>query len=265
MKPIVLVLLVAAFLFAGLLGAGLLLWFGPAEIHGAQGSAPAFADPRPAPQSGEHRSSEIESLRAELAMLRGHVDELESEMARLKGDAGRRPVEPAPERAATSPLPADGAATFTPQDRQVVLDVLASVREEEQQRREQERLERDEQWGTDRAAEIAKELGLSLADQHTLADHLVAASQKRNELMDQARQDGFDPAAMRDGFLALRDWNDEQLDVLFGPETSDQIQRYERERRDAPGFGGFFRGGDRGDRGGPGGRPIPPPQPPGGG
>jgi len=57
------------------------------------------------------------------------------------------------------------------------------------------------------------------------------------------REDGFDPATMRDSFMELREWNDEQLETLFGAGLAEQIQGLERQSR------GFGRGGGGGGRG----------------
>lgn len=246
MKPVVLILAVLA---ACTLGAGtvLLLWILPVGSTSSGPQPMRVAAPAGSSPTADPHGDRFVTLEAEVAMLGQQVVALQDELDRLRLEGTRRPVTAEQVAAAERSLgQAAGAdASFTSAEREAVVEILAAVRAEEEEQRILERREREEERVNERAAEIAKELGLSLADQDTLGVHLLNAVEKRNEIMSQAREEGFDPRSMRESWEGLRDWNNEQLQTLFGPDLGDQIQRAERDLR-----GGFGRGGERGpDRG----------------
>jgi len=239
MKPIVLIFAALSLGLLALLLTGSYLWFAPASLQEQAGLQPAS---RVAAAPSEDQAHAMQALEAQVLMVSERVAQLEAQLDELSRASARRPAE-VEVAASTAPAPVAAGLGITPADREAVVEILASVRAEEQAARDEERRLRDEERVAERAAEIAKELGLSLADQHTLGEHMLTAASKRSELMAGMREDGFDPATMRDSFMELREWNDEQLETLFGAGLAEQIQGLERQSR------GFGRGGGGGGRG----------------
>lgn len=243
MKLNVLVMsVVSAVLFGGLLmGLFVYLWVTPAGEFERVSSGPSVAAAPPV-----EPDREVETLQAQLAMVSHRLGQLEEQLDQLSSASARRSVLPLEaSNASTDGTEAAAAIGLTADDREAVVEILASVRAEEQRLRSEERLAREEERAAERAAEIAKELGLSHADEVALGDHLVAAAEKRNELMTQMREGNLDRTAIGEGFMEQREWSNEQLEILFGESLAGQIQQLERDNRGGfRGFGG--RGGTEG-------------------
>ena len=253
MKPIavVLVVLLAAFTAAAATAVGLsYLHFdgGPTES--------TYAEPIPAGPAAVVDATQFESLGAQLTMIGDRLATLEREVGDLRAAAAREPALADIEPAVTEPLAA-AELEYTEEQREVIAQIMDEVRAEEQKERDEQRRQREEDQILERADRIARELGLSVGDQKALADHMTLAMVKRGEIMDRAREEGFDRETMRSDFMELRDWSDQALIDTFGEDLAGQIQdldRSGRERGRGPGGFGGGGGGGSGDDGGGGGR-----------
>jgi hypothetical protein len=241
MKPL---LLACVLLTALAIGAG-------AALVGSS----VLCDPedRPDPLAGPDRAQpveapigpELEGLRAEIAMLSGRLAKVQDELGRLRDAADRTPVQPAS-------LESSGAAAkveIPPIQRQAVLQILEEERQREEDEREAQRQERELRAIENRAGRVAKELGMSPADERRLVELMVIETQKRDELISQVRDGGFDRDTMRQSMQELQRWRTDELAKSFGPSLAQQIGELGADW----GGGGRRRGGNFGLGGGPGG------------
>jgi hypothetical protein len=259
MKPIAIVLIVfsAALCAAGAAVVGLVFWTTPAGFERElEPSAPA-----PVQRAAENPADG--ALAAQLDRLGERLGALEDEVRRLRDVAAREPVAAIDD--GTDPERLAAAFEITPEQREVIEKVLADVRAAEEAERDERRLRREEDEILERAERVAKEIGLSAADQKTLADHYSVAAVRRRELLERAREDGWDRTTIRDDFIQLRDWSEQAMVDVFGADLARQIQEADRSSRfggraGPDGFGrgrnegGGGRGNESGEGGGGGGR-----------
>ena len=178
-------------------------------------------------------STQVADLRDDLARLTVTVRNLQAEVESLRSASTRETVATQPEVAAVTPQ-----SVSRDQLEQSVRDVLAAERQAEQQKAEVERIERDKQAATRMAERVGERLSLAPADTTRLATHLIAAQDKRNALMQQMRDSGFDRDDMRSSFEELRTWNNTELTRLFGADVGGQIAEQTNNMGGRGGFGG---------------------------
>jgi len=179
-------------------------------------------------------STQMADLRDDLARLTATVRSLQAEVENLRSASTRETMSAEPVVAAVEPQ------QLVRQDQleQSVRDVMAAERQAEQQKAEADRIERDRQAATRMAERVGQRLSLAPADTTRLAAHLVDAQDKRNALMEQMRDSGFDRDAMRTSFEDLRTWNNNELVRLFGPDVGGQIAEQTNNMGGRGGFGG---------------------------
>ena len=224
-------LLPAAFA-GGLLGAILVavpvfLYLGSAQDPGqTPGRTVGPEAPSAAPAPGEDPL-----LREELTMLADRVEDLSAELDMLRGDLSRRPAPGALDSEQVVLAAAAEQAQFTEEQRAAISDILARAREQEAELRASERAAREEQLVLDRAGRIAEQLALSIGDETALADHLRTEADRRREIIDRSRAEDYDRDLLRDEFVALRDWSEQNLIDTFGADLAGQIRAAERNTR----------------------------------
>jgi hypothetical protein len=211
--------------------------------------------------SGEARPAAPAPGSAEVVALTERVGELErlivglrAEVARLSEDRQRTAVASPAGSESLEPAPVEGGA-FTATQRQAIVEVIEADRIRREEEREAEEARRAEQRILDRAAAVARELGLGVADEKRLGDLMIAGAAKRDELFQAMREGDFGEDArtrMRESFTALRDSYQADLNSAFGADLAKQIL----ERTDLGGGrrGGDFMGGGPGFGGDGGGR-----------
>ena len=214
----------------------------PTRMEVAALDQPATVEPSQA-GAAPGASTQVADLRDELARLTVTVRNLQSEVESLRSAATRETMSAEPEVAAVQPQ-----AINRDQLEQSVRDVLAAERQAEQQKAETERIERDRQAATRMAERVGERLSLAPADTTRLANHLIAAQDKRNALMQQMRDSGFDRDDMRSSFEELRTWNNTELVRLFGADVGGQIAEQTNNMGGRGGFGGGFGGPGGGGR-----------------
>lgn len=207
---------------------------------------PRLVEAKSEPAVDGDSSLELRAAQDRLAMMSARLDALTLELETLRNAAHREP-------AAVAALPMDdlvsaaAAGSVTPQQRDMVLAVLAEERAREAAEREAKRAQDDVEQAKRRAARVAKDLSLSPGDEVRLAELMVEGNKKRQEMFEPMRNGGFDRDTARAQFESYRTWQTEQYTQAFGASIADQILANEVERM---GFGGM-RGGD--NAGGPGG------------
>ena len=248
MKAIVTLLILGAVAAAGSLGFVLTGRVCPADQKASSEAQPAA----PAPASAD-----IVALDARVAELERLLLGMRAEVARLSSDGLRTAV--AAEPAATESAPAETVAanTFNAAQRQAIVEVIEADRVRREDERKAEEQRRAEQRILDRAATVARELGLGVADEKRLGDLMIAGTQKRDEMFQQMREGDFGDDArtrVRESFTALRTAYESDLTSAFGADLAKQIM----ERTDLGGGrrGGDFRGGDFFGGGGQGSGPA---------
>ncbi|MEW6072376.1 MAG: hypothetical protein AB1726_07210 [Planctomycetota bacterium] len=202
------------------------------------------AEPAPSELAGGAPSPTVRELEMRVATL-------ESKLAALANL--RRPVEDAGEAPESLALPDDPVA------RDFVLHVLSQkeeadrlAREEEQRRRNEERLLRE-------AERIAQAIGLAGGQTDALYGVLLEDNARREALFETMRAGNFGPEsrdAMRQEMQAIQDWRQQALTAKLGADVAQQVLKWQEENggrgarspfggagRD---FGGGGRGGGRG-------------------
>jgi hypothetical protein len=241
MKPL---LFACVLLIALAIGAGAAL-VGSSVLCGPEDRPDLLAGPDRAQPVEAPIGPELEGLRAEIAMLSGRLAKVQDELGRLRDAADRTPVQPAQ-------LEGAGVAAkveVPPIQRQAVLQILEEERQREEDEREAQRQERELRAIENRAGRVAKELGMSPADERRLVELMVIETQKRDELISQVRDGGFDRDTMRQSMQELQRWRTDELAKSFGPSLAQQIGELGADW----GGGGRRRGGNFGLGGGPGG------------
>ena len=242
-------LLVGTAAFGG--GVAYFLAASPAPAGSGEGMA---LQPAPISAASPGERAELADLRDEIQRLASTVRQLQMEVEGLRSAASREPIEAARESESDQPTPL--AAVDRVQLAERVREVLDEERRREEQQAEIERIEREKQNAIRMAERIGERLGLAPSDQTLLANHLISAQTKRNDLMQQMRDSGFDREDMRSSFEQLRDWNNAELLRLFGPDVGAQISEQTNNMGGRGGFGGgpgAFSGQAGGRRGGGGG------------
>jgi hypothetical protein len=171
------------------------------------------------------------------------VADLEALLARTQADmqdlASAR--EAAPQASAQQP-----AANLLAASNEVLLDAARSALSEEREKQAAERARLQQEWEQQRvqqrAAAIAKELGLGAADQDQLLAVLSEESRKRDELRTSLGIDGSRPRDFlgagneawdqyRKASEELRTWKGSELEQRLGSEVGKQIMTLEQDRR----------------------------------
>lgn len=236
MKPL---LLLGAALGATAIAAGSIAYVvasqpaaGPAIELAALPSSAAAAPEGSLGAAAPGSNTELANLRDDLARLTTTVRSLQAELESLRSASTR-------ETMAAEPEALHGQVAGTPRDQleQSVRDVLAAERKREQEQAELERIERERQQAGRMAERVGERLSLAPADTTRLATHLVTAQDRRNQLMQQMRDSGFDRDDMRSSFEELRVWNQSELTRLFGQDLGGQIA--EQTNTMGGGRGGF--------------------------
>jgi hypothetical protein len=240
MKPLI---LLGAFLVgAGAAGAGVAFL-----LASTPATAEAPASPAIAREADPSRGTEVADLRERVEQLATVVGQLKVEVGSLRAASAREPLS-----VETEETPESLAAVNPVQLEQQVRAVLEAEERRKEEEAELQRIERENQMALRQAERIAERLSLAPADQTRLANHLIAANDKRREVMDQMREDGFDRNAMRSTFQELRDWNSTELVRIFGQDVGGQIAEQTSDWGGRGGFGGSRGGGGRGGGGGGG-------------
>lgn len=238
---------------SGFIGAGVALFafsdHAPSAADSGVAPAPRAAAPSDtASKVDAHASMMTDADAATLAQLNRRIDLLETELASLRSDRSRQAVNTNLDVAKAAPTP-DVVAEI---QREAIVQVLEEQKQAELDKREQERKERQVKQAQDMAARAAKELGLGAGDEARLADFIVVAGDKRDEMFKSVREGGtFDRDTMRQNFDDYRTWAEGELNNTFGANVGGQILEYQRKQRDGfGGFGGGFGGGPPGGFGG---------------
>jgi len=226
---------------SGFIGAGVALFafsdHAPNAAENAVAPAPPSKAVDAAPRMDAHAAMLTDADAATLAQLNRRIDLLETEVASLRNDRARQAVPMQLDVAKNAPTP-EAVAEF---QREAIMQVLEEQRQAEADKREQERKERQLKTAQEMAARAAKELGLGAADETRLADFIVVAGDKRDEMFKSVRDGGgFDRDTMRQNFDDYRTWAEGELTRQFGASVGGQILEYQRKQRDSfGGFGGF--------------------------
>lgn len=244
-----------AALAAGALGAAL---FAPAAHPTATSAVEPSRTAAPSPGLPAATEQRLQSLSMEVADLQAQIRELKSAAAR----SAVAVAEPAQETAASAPVLVQAA------QREVILQVLADAKAEEERQREEQRLKREEEQRLQLADRMAQRFGLNESQERQLADFYAQSQTKLDEARESmrlARESGsLDQEQMRTMMRDTRDWANAELERLFGPETGKEIAEASMDRFRGGGFGGGpggpgggGQGGRRGGGGGNGGGGAP--------
>lgn len=215
-------------------------WFAPAAP-----AATAEASPAPAPVSARDAASD-RAVEARIDALSMQIADLQDELVALRASAARTPAEPL-ELAAVAPIGAPVPAV----QREQILRVIADEKAAEEQKREAERIRREEEQRLQRADRMAQRFGLNESQERQLADFYLVERTRYDELretMRASRESGaVDQEGMRTVLREARDWRDGELERLFGAEIGKQIAEVDQDR-----LRGGIGGGGNGRRGGAG-------------
>lgn len=250
--------IITTVLIAGAVGAG------SAIAVNALSPAPKTATTR-AIQPGVTASSELVE---QVAALRKQNEELTTRILELEMTAST-PRAQSREALAVGPHPEleelkdelsalmasmqDGSDNVTPAFTASVTAALEDIREKEEAERDARRAERRAERLDERLADISEKLGLTPTQTDDLREHYNVFEEKRNALMDEARDSG-DWGNMREVFRGLRDESNTALQAILTPSQYDQYQEENMGGGRRGGFGGGPGGGPGGDEGGGGGR-----------
>lgn len=240
---------------SGFVGAALVLFFlsptsEPNQASAAPGPAAKIQIGELTPRGEQARAAMLaDGDAATLAELNRRIELLESDLASLRNERARQAVA-TPASATEMPTP-EAVAEI---QREAIVQVLEDQRKAEQEKRDEERKERQRQMADDMAARAAKELGLGAGDERRLAEFIVTAADKRDEMFRAVREGGsFDRDSFRETFEGYRTWAEGELNGAFGANVGGQIAEWQRKQRDGwGGFGGFGGGPPSGGSGGGG-------------
>ena len=93
-----------------------------------------------------------------------------------------------------------------------MLQILEEDRDAREAERARQRKQREEKVLAARAKRIAGELGLGPADETRLAAILVLESEKRSQLFERVRAQGWDRDLVSQGMKELRAWRDAEYE-----------------------------------------------------
>lgn len=187
----------------------------------------------------------------------GEVDDEPAPGPGREGPAARPPRFVAPGPAAGAPATADDplplpAAITSPEAREQLRQFILAQLERERQEARARNDERRDQRTRERNEKVAKDLGLSPAENEKFLKIVAQADAARASLRDRIEAGQVDRGAIRQETMALRSENDKQLRALLG---DDRLAKFDEIRRSQGGPPEGLWGG-RGPRGGgPGGPP----------
>jgi hypothetical protein len=206
----------------------------PESRDARQGYAAAPAE------SGAERATaaDVRRLEGQVRSLRDEMAQLSAELGSLRASTGRETAAP---RSVTESEPT--ALTINSEQRRAVLQILAEDRDAREQERARQRRQREEEVLAARAQRIAGELGLGPTDEARLAGILALDGQKRSQLFERVRDEGWDRELVRKGIEELRSWRDAEYEAAFGADVAAKI-------RESSGTQGFERGSRRSSEGG---------------
>ena len=240
MRAMLLVFILILCAAAGLSG----LWFlSRAESQAVQRAHEVTpAEPGKA-NGGLATAADVDRLEEQVRAMRNEIARLSAELGSMRESAQRREV--APEDVA-APVP--GAVEIHPDQRAAVLQILQEDREARELERAEQRKEREQKALNARASRIAQELGLGPVDETRLAQLLVQESEKRSQLFERVRDEGWDRELVRAGMQELREWREAEYDSAFGSDLAAQIRELGGTQRFERPVGRFFDGGLDPDR-----------------
>jgi len=219
-----------------------------AGAYVAPSATPPPAGTSPAPVQVAARDATADrATEARIDALSMQIADLKDEVVALRASAARTPAE-TPEVAAAKPIGAPVPAV----QREQILQVIADEKAAEAQRRENERVAREEEQRLQRADRMAQRFGLNENQERQLADFYLVERNKFEDLretMRVAREGGGEAEDMRTVFRDARDWRNGELERLFGPEIGKQIAEVDQDRMRGA-MGGGQGGGGQGRRGG---------------
>ncbi len=186
-------------------------------------------------------SLEDPTLAARVDDLVQEVAALREELARMKEGTSRAPI------LSTEWTEGDAAVhasdDFAEVHREGILQLVEEDRQAREQKRDADRVQREEEALLARAERVARELGLSASQQKSLADVYTLERQKIDELRKTAMGGDFAdmPLQLREQMAGFRQWRTDELTARFGSELAQKINETDADR--------FARG--RRARGGP--------------
>jgi hypothetical protein len=237
---------------------GLALAAGAGAISGvlvAPSSAPKHAEalsPASAPLSAP--VAVTPEVQKQLDALNMEIAALQSQIAALKQSGERTPAV----AAAVAPKPemVESTVAFATLHKDAILKVIADERAEQDRKREEERVAREQQMLVAQAERTGAKFNLDEAQKKSLVDYYGERRKKMDDMRAAARDGGQDATAtnVRDAFRDLRDWSTAQLTQRFGTDLGTQISEFEVDRfRGGGGGGGNGGGAAAGGGGGNGG------------
>jgi hypothetical protein len=213
-------------------------------------------------EGGASSAQEIDSLKRLVESVRDRQAELDRQFSDLQLDVlasagnaasggGPEPLAASHEELAT--LRQEVAALSTrvggesaePFMIDTVSDALQTIRDQEDQEREEQWAARMEERNEERLEELTEELGLDGYQQGQMKQLMDDHATERDEIMDAARESG-DFGSLRDAFTELREGEEATLALFLTPSQLEALEEM-GGARSATGGGGFGRGG-----GGPG-------------
>lgn len=243
MKPIVVVLSLIAAVAAGAVG-GIVASTTATPAQAVAGPSRGAAR---APETATARPSALvdnSDVQKQIGDLSNEVARLQAELVALREGRVRADATEAAQAVTTEEIPA-GSLAIIHED--AIRRVIAKDRAELQQKEEDARKQREIDSAVQRAERIAKELGLSTAEQQKLAEVYVMERDKRDEFR-KAFQDGTVPDRdqMRQTFQEFRDWRTTELTSRLGADLAAKVNEFEGDRG---GFGMRMMGPDGGGGG----------------
>jgi len=210
MRTILLVLVLATCAAGGLVGFWFLGLAKSPEQRKSHATAPAEPDAELATEAAVRR------LEGQVLSMRDEMARLSAELGSLRASTGRETVAPESETSALS---------ISAEQRRAVLQILEEDRDARELERAQQRKQREEKVLAARAQRIASDLGLGPADETRLARILVLEAEKRGQLFERVRAEGWDRDLVRQGMEDLRSWRDAEYEAAFGADVAEEIRR----------------------------------------
>jgi hypothetical protein len=129
-----------------------------------------------------------------------------------------------------------------------VSSALQTIREEEDRERDEQRRAAEAERFDERIVDLTDRLGLTLVQTDQMRGHMETMSDRRSELMREARDSG-DFGSIRQQMRGLRDEANAGLGEILTPAQFDDYREIEREEGNPFGGRGGRRGEDEGRRG----------------
>lgn len=221
MKPLYLILGLVVAAAAGALGG--LLVSPRADAKPLEALAPNSA-----PQTAS--ASVTPEVQKQLDALNMEIATLQAQVAALKSAGERTPV--VATAAAEKPEMVESTVAFATLHKDAILKVIADERAEQERKREEERVAREQQQLVARAERTGAKFNLDEAQKRSLTEFYGEQRKRMDEMRAQARDGAQDTTAtnVRDAFRELRDWGTAQLIQRFGTDLGTQISEYEVDR-----------------------------------